>query len=283
MLYLLNVGINWNDGRLNSAFSGFLSPTWFFMYVILNTYYVMHKKHKYRHQLSAHRLGDSSACNNDINPLYEYQLNKSYHCCQLINIQDNTMKSIIPDVGNGTISPYTYLTNIIKDKDGFDLFIKHLISEMSHENLLFLVESSQFRKYYEPLLHVNKDDNNNVKKSEEASEARKKCNYLLTLEFPENIPKSPIFDMTTMQEQILFIYNKYVCNSTAAYLINISYRCRLAVDNKVSEMEKNKNNNENTKYVDIFDDAGTQIFCLLFDSFSRFTITSEYKSWLQKR
>jgi len=80
---------------------------------------------------------------------------------------------------------------ILRADIDFDLFMGHLIRELSSENLLFLIEAWQYRRSF---LIINDDTNNNDINTPIINN-NGFTNPLLILQFPNHVPTSLVCSM----------------------------------------------------------------------------------------
>ena len=192
------------------------------------------------------------------------------------------------------------LGDILCHEKGFESFIQHLSGEFSIENLLCLVELSQFQMFiYQYLLNKGKININEYREDLDLF-----ANRVL---WPQNVPKSSIVygenekdDELDYEDDMQFYYickrkakllfEKYI-NTSSEYEVNLSYTVR----NKLISLMKNEslwmlNNNKHRRtqkskiepmnlndLLHLFDTVIAEVFSLMQDAFNRFKNTNDFQ------
>lgn len=192
------------------------------------------------------------------------------------------------------------LGDVLSHKKGFESFIQHLSSEFSIENLLCLVELSQFQMFiYQYLLNkgiINEYNNNDDDDI-----------FATQIIWPENVPRSLIVygendkddkldydnDMQfyyVCKKKAKLLFEKYI-NTSSEYEVNLSYTVRnklislmrneslwMLNNNKYQRNKQNKNVEKMslTDLLHIFDTVIGEVFSLMQDAFNRFKNTNDF-------
>eukprot|EP01084_Bolivina_argentea_P159551 277863_1 len=137
----------------------------------------------------------------------------------------------------------------------FNNFMQNLVSEMSVENLAFMLEISQLKAKYA---------NDSVYDNGVGEYIR----------FPSDLPVSSIVERSKdLPKQILLFYNKYIIDS-AELQLNLSYAIRQEIEENISKLQATETHEKNLLF--IYDDAVMEVTRLLFNSFTRFKLKAEF-------
>jgi len=139
--------------------------------------------------------------------------------------------------------------------------MQHILSEFSAENLLFIVEVTQFQMYCRDVLNIGKE-------------------IMVKLPDAKTFAQSAIVfdDEMTLHEKVEKLIEKYILNS-AEFQINISYNVFWNLKSFVDDKEKLQTL-DNVKLSNVFDDSLKQIYALSGDSYSRFKRKEKYDKML---
>lgn len=175
---------------------------------------------------------------------------------------------------------------IVKDKSGFALFMNYLVTEYSHENLIFISEVIQFKLWFEQKLLAN-----NIEKILTDPE------FGVIYKLPNSLPISSIitdvYDDTENDEflRAQMLFNKYIKRDEALYEVNISDEQRSILETYFNEntvntfagdLEDHKWQNQ-LKLLKIYDEALKEIEWLLKDGFTRFQQSDAFHRYWKKK
>ena len=164
------------------------------------------------------------------------------------------------------------LHDVLMKDDLFDLFMQHLIREFSMENLLAIIEFTQFKKHAKDTFDIH-DNNENV---------RDDIDYTFASTVPlsdivynggngndktggTDIERVRIFKMSAYK-----LYCKYV-RWGAEFELNLSHRVRSKLEGLMGSYDKwIGSDSSEMEIVDIFDAALTELNSLLKGSMDRF-------------
>ncbi|ETO27532.1 hypothetical protein RFI_09600 [Reticulomyxa filosa] len=193
------------------------------------------------------------------------------------------------------------LKEVLKMKHGFSGLAAHLVKELSLENLLFLVEYMQLKKF---VLHNELLEEECVKwRIEIAPE-------IIDESMNEDLLKSKCYMSTEDSYHVVlsmfhYLYQHYIDRSSVAS-VNVSYQCVthikytmgkvfLFTDHTSTDGKEEKDFQNDVfssgvmdmdiieQLIDSFDTAALQVFRLLYsDSFTRFSKTKEYELLLEQ-
>ena len=177
------------------------------------------------------------------------------------------------------------LSQILSNKQGFELFMRHLAFELSIECLLCFTELIQFQKYIVKLVS-NHNDNNSMpnvivlgNSSSSFTSSQTKQSLFQCIEFPDSVPNSFIVyqyiddkyndnknennldqqllsDNVINDENVMFeimvlrgnkLYQKYI-TSNSEYQVNLAYRTRKEIEKGIKALfmrEDDNNGNDN--------------------------------------
>ncbi|ETO17031.1 hypothetical protein RFI_20307 [Reticulomyxa filosa] len=192
---------------------------------------------------------------------------------------------------NSAIGAHLTLKDVLKLKHGFSELAAHLVKELSLENLLFLVEYMQLKKF---VLHHELLEEECVKwRIEIASE-------IMDESMNKDLLNSKYYMSTEDSYHVVlsmfhYLYQHYIDRSSVAS-VNISYQCvnrikytmgkiflfgdKSATDDNFSDVLSSGVMDMDCieQLIDAFDSAALQVFRLLYsDSFTRFSKTKEYE------
>lgn len=181
------------------------------------------------------------------------------------------------------------LTAILSHNKGFELFMRHLSTEFSLENLLSLVEFLQFQEMMYQCI-INNDQFNDFLDMNQTL-------WFQKISLPTNVPKSYLIyegqsveDMLEtlcdidetqfigiMKKMGYRLFLKYIANS-AEFEVNIAYRTRLIMIEQMNDAGKWMDNQQIgiRELLHIFDKVCDQIYGLMGDSYRRFQKTGQY-------
>ena len=160
---------------------------------------------------------------------------------------------------------------VIKNVEILHSFMRFLCRSLCVENMLFLIETMQFKQEFMKKRKIN------MKSSDNFDFGAMLHLYEANKENDEKIPRSIIVyneNGYSMNEQIRMIFNKYISES-AGLQINISYQARNRL-NKAIMNDEFVNNHDEQFLITFFDEAINEIHSLLTGSFSRFKRESVY-------
>ena len=176
------------------------------------------------------------------------------------------------------------LHDVLRRDDLFDSFMQHLIREFSMENLLAIIEFTQFKNHAKETFNIN-DDN-------------EKVGDIIDYTFASTVPLSDIVynggmkgksskkktGGTEIERVRMFkikaykLYGKYV-KWGSEFEVNISHRVRVKLDELMGSYDKwIGSDSSEMEVVDIFDAASTELGSLLRDSLKRFTLFMELEN-----
>lgn len=227
------------------------------------------------------KLSPPRSCPSPIQTPTEFQLNGSSSPNNNNNQQQrNRPKSITEMIGMASTTPITVsspipqntaslsrqqtprdnssynnkvtLDQVMKELVGIEAFLKHLVKELSAENLFFLSDVVQYKTAFveDGLL----DDI-----------------FDFYLELPEDIPKSHILEEPDHYERAKAICDKYIRQNSERE-INISWGTRVAITNAFDKLDVITKPSP-LEFSTRFDFAAAEIKKLLSDSFRRFCLT----------
>ena len=181
------------------------------------------------------------------------------------------------------------LTAILSHPKGFELFMRHLSTEFSIENLLSLVEFLQFQEMmYQSI--INNDQFKDYVDTDHSLWCQK-------ISIPSNVPKSHIIfegqEMTDLVEtfcecdetQFIGVVKKIAYNLYLKYIatsseleVNVAYRTRVKLIELMNDAGKWMDNQQIGIYelLHVYDESCNQIYGLMGDSYRRFQKTSQY-------
>ncbi|ETO17221.1 hypothetical protein RFI_20109, partial [Reticulomyxa filosa] len=165
-------------------------------------------------------------------------------------------------------APEIGIQTVLADWDGFQLFMQHVTTEFSMENLLAIVELTQFQQYY----HFDR-----VKV--DAEEANSSDTFV---ELPlDKIPHSAIvYDKNlNIQQKCVELCEKYVL-AGSIHELNISYKTRKYLTDLYNEQFSSKTVSECSF---AFDKVIQELCSVILDSFWRFRDTHIFQEWASKK
>eukprot|EP01084_Bolivina_argentea_P018442 34335_1 len=143
-----------------------------------------------------------------------------------------------------------YLQNILQDSEEFNSFMRHLISEFSHEILMSYIEMQQYKMH---VINVTGLDVNSIKDFD----FKEQHNIVL----PESVPKSDIvyneenkFNYNVLQilkHKAYGLYIKYI-RIGSQFEINLSYRQRVELTNLMEDYDLWMNDNGSVNEMELF-------------------------------
>eukprot|EP01084_Bolivina_argentea_P004120 7803_1 len=180
------------------------------------------------------------------------------------------------------------IRQILQNEIGFNEFARHLTRELCIENLLFLVETSQWLDVLSEQYGFTED--------------------ILQLKFTDSAPKSPIVDKYNIginnlkvvqigvhdlpcdneYLQSVLLFEKYISND-AIFCVNISGMCRKKLYKQFGYGDDNKRGNDDMLKVlqqdkitheqlfNLFDESRQEVLLLLLSAFRRFKRTEQYE------
>ncbi|ETO13153.1 hypothetical protein RFI_24222 [Reticulomyxa filosa] len=162
------------------------------------------------------------------------------------------------------------LEEILSQKLGFELFVSHLVRELSLENVLFLVEYMQLKHFIVAhQLHTYIQDigyrvpiySNLLQKSLHPD--------LLQANMPVSTALLICFDM------FRYLYSHYIANGAVA-LLNLAFESSSSISRQMLELKQNPSSEILQSLLCVFDGAARDIVRLLRgDSFYRFQLSKE--------
>ena len=192
------------------------------------------------------------------------------HCEMLLDM------SFDPDSISRTDTKGRRLIDVLSDPEGFDFFVMHLMKEFSTENVLAVVEMTQYRLYYQNLEWnsdlINRPMQNNARDNVIAGY---NANNRL-IEIPEHVPKSEVlYDWELeMVDKVRHLVEKYI-EEGARFQLNISGVERKEIMEKYQQLILGAMDEAEGQYM--FDTVRNSIMNLMGDSLTRFETTQEYK------
>ena len=173
-----------------------------------------------------------------------------------------------------TDSKRTKLIDVLSDREGFDLFVVHLLKEFSTENVLAVVELTQYRTYYQDvdwgLDYLLRD------RPKQSQSLRMSNGGNRLIQIPEHVPRSEVIhdDELEMVDKVRYLVEKYIVEG-ARFQVNISGIQRQETMDKYQQLILGTMLEMEGQY--IFDSVRSSIMVLMGDSLRRFETTKEYK------
>ena len=205
--------------------------------------------------------------------------------------------SFDPDsVASRTDTKGRRLVDVLSDPEGFNFFVMHLMKEFSTENVLAVVEMTQYRLYYQNMEwnsdlisrpiqvysngynghnayngHNGYNGSNGAMSPFHDNNARNRL-----MQIPEHVPKSEVlYDWELeMVDKVRHLVEKYI-EEGARFQLNISGMERKEVLDKYQQLILGTMGEIEGQY--IFDSVRNSIMNLMGDSLRRFETTREYK------
>ena len=184
--------------------------------------------------------------------------------------QQSISKSIIEADAKGQLE----LSQVITNPKFLNLFAQFLCNEFNVENLLFIIEIVQFKRY----IKENESDHSSV------------LGEFISIPQHQDLPHFDQVDKDSMisvtdpnvidvYKYGLYIVNKYIV-SNSSHEINISHRNRKCIVAKAKDLKRIRELSVDNLQV-LFDAAFVEILLLLQDPLSRFASWEEFNVYLR--
>eukprot|EP01083_Nonionella_stella_P094459 265002_1 len=191
--------------------------------------------------------------------------------------------------------------DVLGSRTALFLFVEHVESEFSLENLLFLIETAKFRDYYLSKIVTKPEYELLLKQKPKKIDTDTKYSLLIDYEmlrtYIENdfdleiniqhfvepltasfIPTPMEYNESTVQEAAVNIFEHFV-DDGSMHMINISYQCR----SKIKQLMETQFEYEALSTIFIFDDAFNEIYStILADTFLRFKFSKKFTKFLKE-
>eukprot|EP01084_Bolivina_argentea_P011741 21971_1 len=243
--------------------------------------------------------------------------NKHNKCCRFrsnalshVELLIDTRKSI-----DLNLFAKVTLVDVLSDRNGFDLFVMHILKEFSTENILAVIEFTQFRDFYDDHLWDLIDEYDGYGYNEPNARNTISLNISILdsisttvhkprrstnnthfkapiipipkrkrtkkIKLPAHVPKSMVVydECLGMIDKVKALVEKYIVIGSK-FELNISGGLRELTVSKYQQMIFGELDEEDGLY--IFDDVKNCIMKLMSDSFTRFQTTEEYNTFLHK-
>eukprot|EP01083_Nonionella_stella_P039946 108641_1 len=203
-----------------------------------------------------------------------------------ISVNESTMQPhAVQQSNSSTTYSRVKLPTILNEQGLYDMFMQHLMSEFSLENLLAFTEFMQYQHC------AYKAFNLEYKESTNSHHLQRIPNFI------ENAPKSSIVyqnavnesdeqtKMNSLKTKAHSLYLKYV-REGAQFEINISFNERFKLINLMSDKEKWMDEKWDVSVqdlCDVFAISSDQIYRLMVDSTTRFKTNTGFKRYVDSR
>lgn len=193
------------------------------------------------------------------------------------------------------------MLDVLSSPEGFDLFLLHILKEFSTENMLAVIEFTQFQQYFNDESVWDRMDNEELSlqismsvyessaiptmaplsSGSASTKERGMKSERAKVRLPQHVPSSLVVHSDeSIIDKVKALVEKYIVVGSK-FELNLSGHLRAVTIKKYQQMILGELEEEEGRF--IFDDAKNEIMRLMDDSFRRFKTTQEFEKFLHRK